>query len=76
MTTALMIILSIICVLLVLAVILQQGESNGLSALTGNTSDTSYGRKKSSGYNEKLSKITIIMAIAFIIINLILVVIM
>ena len=75
MTVALMIILAIICVLLVLAVILQQGESNGLSALTGN-SDTSFGRKKSSGYNEKLSKITIIMAVAFIIVNLILVVIM
>ena len=73
MKTALMIILAIVAVILILAVMLQQGDSNGLSALTGNT-DSTYGRKKSNGYDDKLSRITVIMAIAFIVFNLILVI--
>ena len=72
MKIALMIILAVVAVILVLSVIFQQGESNGLSALTGNT-DGGFGRKK-NGYNEKLSKITVISAIVFIILNLTLVI--
>ena len=74
MKIALMVILAIIAILLIIAVILQQSDSNGLSALTGNT-DSTFGRKKANGYDEKLAKITVIMAVAFIIVNLVLVVI-
>ena len=74
MKIALMIILAIVAILLIVSVILQQSDSNGLSALTGNT-DSTFGRKKANGYDDKLAKITVIMAIAFIIVNLILVII-
>ena len=74
MKTALMVILAIAAILLIISVILQQSDSNGLSALTGNT-DSTFGRKKSGGYNDKLSRITVIMAIAFIVVNLVLVII-
>ena len=73
MKIALMVILAIIAVILIVSVMFQQSESNGLSALGAN-SDSGYGRKK-SGYNEQLSKITIIAAIVFIVVNLALVVI-
>ena len=74
MKTVFMIILAIAAILLIISVILQQSDSNGLSALTGNT-DSTFGRKKASGYNDKLAKITVIMAIAFIVVNLVLVII-
>lgn len=75
MKIALMVILAIISVVLVAAVLFQQGDSNGLSALGGG-SDALYGRKKAKGYEGKLEKITVISAIVFLIVNLILVVIM
>ena len=75
MKIALLVILALISVVLVLVVMLQQGDSNGLSALGGG-SDTSFGKKKSKGYDDKLSRLTVISAIAFLVVNLILVVIM
>ena len=70
-----MVLLIIICVILVAVVMLQQGSGSGISALGGG-SDTLFGKKKAKGYDDKLSKITVISAIAFLIVNLILVVIM
>ncbi|MBQ9826986.1 MAG: preprotein translocase subunit SecG [Firmicutes bacterium] len=75
MKIALLVILALISVVLVLVVMLQQGESSGLTALGGG-SDSSFGKKKSKGYDDKLSRLTVIAAIAFLIVNLILVVIM
>ncbi len=75
MKIALMVILIIISVILVAAVLFQQGDSNGLSALGGG-SEALYGKKKAKGYDDKLAKITVISAIAFLIVNLILVVVM
>ena len=75
MKIALMVILAIISIVLVAAVLFQQGDSNGLSALGGG-SDAMYGRKKATGYDDKLAKITVISAIVFLIVNLILVVVM
>ena len=75
MKIALMVILAISSIVLVAAVLFQQGDSNGLSALGGG-SDAMYGRKKAKGYDDKLAKITVISAIVFLIVNLILVVVM
>lgn len=74
MKTVMMILLALIAIVLVLVVMFQQGSSNGLSALSG-SSDTAF-KKKARGYDEKLSKLTVIMAVAFLIVNLILLVIM
>ena len=75
MKIALLVILALISVVLVTVVMLQQGESSGLTALGGG-SDSSFGKKKSKGYDDKLSRLTVISAIAFLVVNLILVVIM
>jgi len=74
MKTALMIVLAVIAVLLTASVLLQQGNSDGLRAVSGG-SDSLFGKKKSSGYDEKLSKLTIIFAIAFLVINLVILII-
>ena len=68
MKTALMIVLAIIAVLLTASVLLQQGNSDGLSAVGGG-SDSLFGKKKSNGYDEKLSKLTVIFAVAFLVVN-------
>ena len=73
MRTALMIVLGILAILLTASVLLQQGNSDGLSAVSGNTD--SLFKKKSSGYDEKLSKLTIIFAVAFLIVNLVILII-
>ncbi|MBR5730379.1 MAG: preprotein translocase subunit SecG [Firmicutes bacterium] len=70
MKTVFMVLLAIIAIVLILAVMFQQGNSNGLSALSG-SSDTAF-KKKARGYDEKLSKLTIICAVAFLVVNLIL----
>ena len=75
MKTVLMVLLALIAVCLTVSVMFQQGDSNGLSAL-GGSSDGFGGKKKTSGYDAKLSKITVISAVAFLIVNLALVVVM
>ena len=75
MKTVFMVLLAIIAVVLVLVVVLQQGNSNGLSAL-GAGSDTLFGtKKKAKGYEEKLQKLTAILAAAFIVVTLVIVII-
>jgi len=74
MKTALMIVLAIVAVLMTAAVLLQHGNSDGLSAVSGG-SDSLYGRKKSNGYDEKLAKLTVIFAVVFLIVNVIILII-
>ncbi len=74
MKIALMIVLAIVAVLLVVSVLLQQGNSDGLSAVSGG-SDSVYGKKKSNGYDDKLSKLTVIFAVLFLVVNLVILII-
>ena len=75
MKTVFMVLLAIVSVVLILVVMLQQGNSNGLSAVSGG-SDTLFGtRKKAKGYEEKLAKLTAILAAAFIVVTLAIVII-
>lgn len=76
MKTVFMILLAVVSVVLTLSVMFQQGESNGLSAVSGGSDSLFGGKKKSTGYDEKLSKLTVITAVVFLIVNLVLVAIM
>ena len=73
MYTAFMIILAIVSVILILSVLLQEGNSDGLSGSIAGGAEQLFGKKKSRGYQEILSKITIIAAILFILLSLALV---
>ncbi len=56
-------ILSVICaIFIIIVVMLQPGNSNGISALDG-TSDTFYGKNKSKTVESKLKKLTVICVV-------------
>lgn len=58
-------------VFLVVAVLLQEGKSQGLGALEGNT-ESYLGKGKSKKSGKKLSKLTTIIAIVFVVVILVL----
>ena len=76
MKTFLMIILAIASISVIAGVLLQSGNSSGLSGSITGGAEQLLGKKKAKGYDAKLSKITIILAVAFVVVNLVLLVLM
>ena len=72
-TTIIKIVLIIMAVFLIVAVLLQEGKSQGLGALEGNT-ESYLGKGKSKKSGKKLSRLTTIVAIVFVVVILVLVV--
>ena len=70
-TTIIKIVLIVMAVFLVVAVLLQEGKSQGLGALEGNT-ESYLGKGKSKKSGKKLSKLTTIIAIVFVVVILVL----
>lgn len=73
MKTGLMVLLAIASIILICSVLLQSGNSAGLSGSIGGGAEQLFGKKKSKGYEAVLSKITTAAAVCFIIISLALV---
>ena len=73
MHTALMVLLALVSVFLIISVLLQSGNSDGLSGSIAGGAEQLFGKKKSSPYEALLKKLTVIAAIAFIVLALILV---
>lgn len=73
METALMVLLSIASIVLIVSVLLQSGNSDGLSGSIAGGAEQLFGKKKSRGYEAILSKITVVAAVLFIVIALALV---
>ena len=65
MHTALMIILLAASIILIISILLQTGNSDGLSG-----SEQLFGKRKSRGYDALLAKITTVAAIIYIIVSL------
>ena len=62
-------ILLLICALfLVVAVLMQQGKDKGLSGSIAGGSDTFFGKNKGKSYEKKLSMLTTIVAIVFVVV--------
>ena len=74
MHTALMILLAIVSIFLTLSVLLQSGNSDGLSGSIAGGAEQLFGKKKSTPYEALLKKLTVVAAILFIVLSLILVV--
>ena len=70
MHTALMIILLISSVILIVSILLQSGNSDGLSGSIAGGAEQLFGKRKSRGYDAILSKITTVCAIVYIIVSL------
>lgn len=73
MKIALLILLAVASIVLIGSILLQSGNSAGLSGSIGGGAEQLFGKKKSQGYEAILSKITAVGAIVFIICSLILV---
>ena len=69
----LMIILSIASLVLIGSILLQSGNSAGLSGSIGGGAEQIFGKKKSKGYEAILNKISTVAAVAFIAVSLALV---
>jgi protein translocase, SecG subunit len=73
MNTVLMVILAVVCAIVIASVLLQSGNSDGLSGSIAGGAEQLFGKKKSSGYDAILNKITIVSSTAFIVLSLVIV---
>lgn len=73
MNIFLMIVLAIASIVLIASILLQSGNSAGLSGSIGGGAEQLFGKKKSKGYEAVLSKVTTVAAIAYIVVSLALV---
>lgn len=70
MHTALMIILLISSVILIVSILLQSGNSDGLSGSIAGGAEQLFGKRKSRGYDALLARITTVAAVVYIVISL------
>ena len=59
------------CIVLTLIVLAQSGKGEGLSAL-GGSAETFFGKNKGRSLDAKLEKLTIVLAIVFIVVTFVL----
>lgn len=69
----LMILLAVASIILIASVLLQSGNSAGLSGSIAGGAEQLFGKKKSRGYEALLAKVTAIGAVAFIILAIVIV---
>ena len=73
MRTVLMALLGLSSLILIASILLQSGNSAGLSGAVGGGAEQLFGKKKSKGYEAILSKVATVAAALFIILSLTLV---
>lgn len=73
MKTFLMILLAIASVILIASVLLQSGNSAGLSGSIAGGAEQLFGKKKGRGYEALLEKLTAAAAALFVILSLVIV---
>ena len=71
--TFLMVILAIASVVLIFIKLIQSSNSDGLSGSIGGGAEQLFGKKKSRGYDAILSRISLVAAVLFIILSLVIV---
>ena len=70
MYTALMVIMAVVSVILILSVLLQEGNSDGLSGSIAGGAEQLFGKRKSRGYDALLARVTTVAAIIYIVVSL------
>ncbi len=73
MHTFLMVVLLIVSLVLIASILLQSGNSDGLSGSISGGAEQLFGKKKSRGYDALLSRVTTVCAIVYIVISLVIV---
>jgi len=62
----------IICVALVILVLMQEGKSEGLSGAINGVADSYWGKNKGRSIEGTLSRITVVLAVLFFVVSLVL----
>ena len=65
---ALMVVMIVVSIILTASILFQSGNSAGLSGSIGGGAEQLFGKKKSSGYEGILSKITTVCAVIFFVV--------
>ena len=73
MHTFLMIVLLLASLILIASILMQSGNSDGLSGSIAGGAEQLFGKKKSRGYDALLSRITTVCAVVYIIVSLVIV---
>ena len=73
MSIALKIILAVASLVLIISILLQSSNSDGLSGSIGGGAEQLFGKRRSQGYEGILSKISTVTAVLFIVVSLVLV---
>lgn len=69
----LMVLLAIASLILIITILLQSSNSDGMSGTIGGGAEQLFGKKRSSGYEALLKKISAIVAVLFIVLSLVIV---
>lgn len=70
MHTFFMLVLLIDSIILIISVLLQSSKSNGLSGSIAGGAEQLFGKKKSTGYDGILARITVVTAVIFFLVSL------
>lgn len=70
MHTFMMVVLLLASIVLIASILMQSGNSDGLSGSIAGGAEQLFGKKKSRGYDALLARITTICAIVYIIVSL------
>ncbi|CDA90411.1 MAG: preprotein translocase subunit SecG [Firmicutes bacterium] len=73
MKTLLMVLLALASIVLIASVLLQSGNSAGLSGSIAGGAEQLFGKKKSKGYEAILEKVTTVGAVLFVVLSLVIV---
>lgn len=73
MKTLLMVLLALASIVLIASVLLQSGNSAGLSGSIAGGAEQLFGKKKSKGYEAILEKVTTVGAVFFVVLSLVIV---
>lgn len=67
MHTVLMAILLVVSVLMIIAILLQSSNSSSLSGSIAGGAEQLFGKRKSRGYDSILARITVVLAVVYIV---------
>ena len=73
MKTLLMVLLALASIVLIASVLLQSGNSAGLSGSIAGGAEQLFGKKKSKGYEAILETVTTVGAVLFVVLSLVIV---
>ena len=67
----LIILMTVISIAIIVVVLMQEGETGGVSAISGGSSDTFYGKNKGRSKEQILKRVTLILGAVMLVISVV-----